>query len=253
MRRSYARSVPTHACSAIIGRAIGGGVTPRSVDHDAAVLQRRYDARYAGAASTMWSTSVSETGRASALRIAIHRDASAASYAEVVAAWRHDPDFCAWFDEVLARAPFSAFRWETPPVTSRTSGRPFEFVLVDSPELQCEPDAEPFEEYFAAHTSDVLTFANLGGDAMLVVPRPLAHASAYGHIAAFVRHAPRAQRLELWAAVGDAMSHRLGPKPVWLSTAGGGVAWLHVRLDDRPKYYAFAPYRAAADSAKRGD
>ena len=35
---------------------------------------------------------------------------------------------------------------------------------------------------------------------------------------------------------------RLGGKPVWLSTAGLGVGWLHVRLDDRPKYYRHAPY-----------
>ena len=28
-------------------------------------------------------------------------------------------------------------------------------------------------------------------------------------------------------------------------TAGMGVAWLHVRLDDRPKYYGFAEYRRA--------
>ncbi|MFO1021395.1 MAG: hypothetical protein U0903_11970 [Planctomycetales bacterium] len=34
------------------------------------------------------------------------------------------------------------------------------------------------------------------------------------------------------------------PKPVWLSTAGAGVPWLHVHLDDQPKYYSHAPYRA---------
>jgi len=34
------------------------------------------------------------------------------------------------------------------------------------------------------------------------------------------------------------------PVPTWLSTAGGGVAWLHVRLDTRPKYYRYNPYRA---------
>ena len=66
--------------------------------------------------------------------------------------------------------------------------------------------------------------------------------SAYGHVAAFVRHAPEAQRQSLWQAVGDAMARRISAKPVWLSTAGGGISWLHVRLDDRPKYYAFAPY-----------
>ncbi len=39
------------------------------------------------------------------------------------------------------------------------------------------------------------------------------------------------------------MLARLNSKPVWLSTAGAGVSWLHVRLDDKPKYYGHAPYR----------
>ena len=26
-------------------------------------------------------------------------------------------------------------------------------------------------------------------------------------------------------------------RPVWLSTEGSGVPWLHVRMDSRPKYY----------------
>ena len=47
----------------------------------------------------------------------------------------------------------------------------------------------------------------------------------------------------LWQAVGEAMARRVGSKPVWLSTAGAGVSWLHMRLDDRPKYYAHSPYR----------
>ena len=39
------------------------------------------------------------------------------------------------------------------------------------------------------------------------------------------------------------MSQTVNDKPTWLSTAGMGVAWLHVRLDQRPKYYAHRPYR----------
>jgi len=42
------------------------------------------------------------------------------------------------------------------------------------------------------------------------------------------------------------MTRRLSSRPVWLSTAGGGVSWLHVRLDDRPKYYHHAAYRVIA-------
>ena len=43
--------------------------------------------------------------------------------------------------------------------------------------------------------------------------------------------------------LADAIAARVGAEPVWLSTAGAGVPWLHVRLDDRPKYYGFGPYR----------
>ena len=71
----------------------------------------------------------------------------------------------------------------------------------------------------------------------MVVPCPLADPSAYGHLAAFIRHAPEEQRDALWRRIGEAMAQRVGMKPVWLSTAGAGVSWLHVRLDDRPKYY----------------
>ena len=35
----------------------------------------------------------------------------------------------------------------------------------------------------------------------------------------------------------------LGSQPLWLSTAGGGVDWLHMRLDKRPKYYRHLPWR----------
>jgi hypothetical protein len=119
-----------------------------------------------------------------------------------------------------------------------TADRPFEFVVLDSPELERRPTPEAFAEHFeSARADDILEFSNLGGDAIM-------H-SAYGHLGAFVRNAHEAQRLALWQAVGDATARRPGTMPVWLSTAGAGVAWLHVRLDDRPKYYAYAPFRAA--------
>jgi hypothetical protein len=62
-------------------------------------------------------------------------------------------------------------------------------------------------------------------------------------LAAFVRLAPAQQQSALWRSVGEAMQRRLSKKPVWLSTAGAGVPWLHVRLDDLPKYYGYRPYR----------
>jgi len=195
-------------------------------------------------ASLVWSVHPGDSGVRGTLRFAVLRKSEPATYRDVIDAWRTDPGFCAWLNDVLAGAPFHAFRWETPAVTTSTVDRPFEMVLVDSPGLDRTPDPDAFADHLERATSEhVVTFSNLGGDATLVVPRHSASPSAYGHIAAFVRGALEAQRLALWRAVGDAMSRRLGSKPVWLSTAGAGVPWLHVRLDDRPKYYGYTPFR----------
>jgi hypothetical protein len=176
-------------------------------------------------------------------RFAIHLGNELATFDEILRAWQDNAAFRVFFNTLLADTPYPAFRWETPPVTAATLSRPFEFVLLDSPELARHPDPNAFAKHFAKEKADVVAFPNLGGDAELVVPRPVAGPFAYGHLAAFVRHAPEAQRHALWRLVGEAMRRRLGNKPVWLNTAGAGVAWLHVRLDDRPKYYGFAPYR----------
>jgi hypothetical protein len=194
----------------------------------------------------MWTARSEPLAGGRGLKVAIDRDSSPVSCAEVLRRWRQDADFRTWFGALLADAPFAAFRWETPPLTAATANRPFEFVLLDSPGLAQKPDPVAFAEHFrGAGGATVVAFANLGRDAILVVPCPQGPISAYGHIAAFVRQAPEAQRHALWEAVGAALQRRLGSRPVWLSTAGAGVSWLHVRLDDRPKYYGHTPYRDA--------
>lgn len=191
----------------------------------------------------MWAVRSEELTDARGLRFAVDRGASAAAAADVLRGWHDDAGFRSWFNALLADAPFAAFRWETPAVTADSLSRPFEFVVLDSPGLASRPDRKAFAEHFAGANDGAVTFPNLGGDAVLVVPTPLADESAYGHLAAFVRLAPEAQRHAFWRTVGVAMARRVGSQPVWLSTAGAGVSWLHVRLDDRPKYYGFAPYR----------
>jgi hypothetical protein len=191
----------------------------------------------------MWTFQREEL-TADTLRFVIEREAKPVTFADVLRGWQTDAAFREWFNAILSDAPFRAFRWETPAVTSATATRPFEFVLLDDPGLARRPDPDAFAEHFRrARDATVIDFANLRGDAVLVVPCPVAAPTAYGHLAAFVRHAPAPQRDALWQRVGEAMSRQLGTKPVWLSTAGAGVSWLHVRLDDRPKYYGYEPYR----------
>ena len=167
------------------------------------------------------------------------------SFREVIAGWCHRAEFRAYFATLLSESPCEAFCWETPAVIDSTLDQRFECVLVEAPALAGrKPDPAAFQARFAAEPSaEVLTFANLGGDAVLVVPAPRAEDECYGHLARFLREAPRPQVDAFWRDVGRAMQQRVSSAPTWLSTAGMGVAWLHLRLDSRPKYYRHAPYR----------
>jgi len=79
-----------------------------------------------------------------------------------------------------------------------------------------------------------------------VVPTPLADEGCYTHLARFLRDAPRSQVDAFWRSAGLAMKDRVSSVPTWLSTAGMGVSWLHLRLDSRPKYYRYEPYKTNA-------
>jgi hypothetical protein len=176
-------------------------------------------------------------------KIAVQRGGAPLSFADTIEFWQHDQPFRAYLIAILAEAPFPAYFWECPPVTGATVTRSFEFVLVDSPLLAgLLPDPQAFSSHFAAGEA-VATFRNLGRDAVLVAPSPAGPADIYPHLAAFSRGAPIEQQHALWRAVGTALADHMGAAPVWLSTSGLGVAWLHVRLDSRPKYYSYLPYR----------
>ena len=191
----------------------------------------------------MWTASHEKLPGDRGLRFVLKRADLVASFGEVVHAWRDSEAFRSFFNGLLAQTPYSAMRWETPAVTTATASQPFECVVLDSPRLARHPDPKAFAEHFLGDGPRVVRIANLGGDAVMVVPRPLVQEAAYGHLAAFVRQAPERQRDDLWRCVGEAMVARMSARPVWLSTAGAGVSWLHVRLDDRPKYYGHGPYR----------
>jgi hypothetical protein len=143
----------------------------------------------------MWSSSNEQTADARILKYAIERQGSPASLADVLRGWRDDAGFRTFFTGLLASAPYSAFRWETPPATLAKLDRRFEFVLLDSPGLAPIPDPDPFAMHFqsAVARETVLEFPNLGNDAILVVPRPIGPETDYGHLAAFLRGAPALQ------------------------------------------------------------
>src|SRR5262245_57219812 len=96
----------------------------------------------AGRRGHMWTSRSEPMPGGCMCKVAIALDSAPVSYAEVLRRWQQDADFRSLFIALLAEAPFAAFRWETPPITTATANRPFEFVLLDSPGLATIPDAE---------------------------------------------------------------------------------------------------------------
>ncbi|MCH8944400.1 MAG: hypothetical protein IH910_06385 [Proteobacteria bacterium] len=194
----------------------------------------------------MYSSEVKQLHEGRVLRYQLLFDEKPLTWSDVVSRWQNDRSFVCFFESILSDAPFPAYFWETPPVTSTTLSRDFEFVLVDSEQLVgVAADQRAFANHFpsAQAGASVVQFSNISGDATLVVPCPCGPLSAYAQISTFARGAPDEQQHQLWTLVGATLERRLGKQPVWLSTSGLGVYWLHIRLDSAPKYYTHEPYR----------
>jgi hypothetical protein len=195
----------------------------------------------------VWEHQITSIENPNGVIVSISSQGSVLSYADVFGLLIDAEEFRNYLLRIFADIPYSAFRWETPPVTVSSLDKPFKFAVLDSPELDLIPDRMAFAEFFETmDPGGVGEFPNLGGDANMIVPGPVDETSAYSHLASFLSSAPYAQLHLFWQMIGTAVSKRIGAEPLWLNTAGGGVAWLHVRLDQRPKYYVYPPYRDAA-------
>jgi hypothetical protein len=165
------------------------------------------------------------------------------SFREVLSQWRTSEQFRDFWARSLRAVPFTAYCWECRPVTDQDLDQAFECVFVESPLLVGRAaDWRPFEAHFRGDR-DAVSFESLGKDAILVSPCPGEGGGDFAHLSSFMSTATERRVSALWHAVGDALEARISSHPVWLSTAGLGVSWLHVRLDSRPKYYRHAPYK----------
>lgn len=155
--------------------------------------------------------------------------------------------------ERVRSCPYDAVYFEMPGVTETSiKGTAMEFVLVDAPELSnfgATPNPKSFADQFQKCDSSqkACQFASLGGDAQLIAPLPPASPQPhYGHFKALADAKAVADAKVLQETLTlalQAYQSKLSSKKVWFSTSGMGVAWLHFRLDDRPKYYTFVPYK----------
>lgn len=176
--------------------------------------------------------------------IALDAGERALSTENVIAGWKDDAAFRDFFIAELAATACPAFFWEMPPVTQGALSQPYECAVIRGDGLaRMRADERDFGDHLDGPGA-VAVFPNLGGDAILVAPRPISDADCYGHIAAFLRAAPREQQHDLFRRLAREIEKRLARSRdrFWVSTSGLGVPWMHVRLDDWPKYYQYRRY-----------
>ncbi|MEM9414681.1 MAG: hypothetical protein AAGA29_04280 [Planctomycetota bacterium] len=178
------------------------------------------------------------------IRYGITSTGDAVSYAEALELLATDSAFRSFLSRCMREPPFQAMRFETPALTRENASQPFEFVLIDSPGLERPANPSAFSTQILGAGDGVapLVFENLSGDAVMIVPRPVGETPSYTHLSRFVSDASAEEVDALFQVMGETTLAKLGTDPIWLNTAGGGVAWLHVRLDSRPKYYHYRPY-----------
>ena len=162
---------------------------------------------------------------------------------------------------IISSSPDASVLFETPGATLQSSSSDqFEFALVNQPALQrvaeSMPDKMAFDKHFNTckrneEDKTVCSFANLGGDAKLVSPLPQSNVDdkMYSHLAVFIRNAPKDQVAEFWKVAASTYLNVIQKNEVnsniktWFSTNGMGISWLHLRIDSRPKYYSYGPFK----------
>jgi hypothetical protein len=193
----------------------------------------------------MWRFAKREVG-ADSFEAEIAIDDGRLAFDDFLTLLAEDPDFRRFFTGALRTTPFAAFAFEAVPITPEALVRPFRCALIDSPALdRVGADPTAFSSHFDGEAL-VTAFENTGGDAVLVAPSPGEDLASGAHLAAFLRGASEEQIHALWKAVAAVVRSRIGPQAIWLSTAGLGVSWLHVRVDTVPKYYRTAAWKDPA-------
>lgn len=98
-------------------------------------------------------------------------------------------------------------------------------------------DSSVFNSYF---TNDKLciTTLNLKKDALMVIPTINGGNTNYLNILSFIRTANYKQIDALLCELGIQVCKQIKiNKPIYVSTHGLGVYWLHIRIENTPKYY----------------
>ena len=123
------------------------------------------------------------------------------------------------------------FQWNTS-VLRKNSKFKQSFKTDTFPSVQ---DFSPFLEHIEGSKNKyVVSFPNLGKDAILVIPQPRKNKN-FATLKDFIDNASLKQQQEFWKETARIAKQMLSD--VYISTSGHGVNYLHVRISKKPKYY----------------
>ena len=91
------------------------------------------------------------------------------------------------------------------------------------------PNDRAYKKYIEENKNKLSTeFLSLGGDTTLVIP-----IKPYANIYQFAKGSSDKE----WLALFNKVVKNFNPDDFYISTHGHAVSWLHVRIENRPKYY----------------
>lgn len=129
------------------------------------------------------------------------------------------------------------FLWNTSIIKNNGDCKFEQRFKVDT-SLPSQEDYTSFQKFInKSKNKSVLSFNNLSGDTILVIPKPKANKN-FATIKDFCDNASDTQQKEFWKKVSSIIKKELkNGNEIYVSTHGHGVYFLHVRISKYPKYY----------------
>jgi len=134
------------------------------------------------------------------------------------------------------------FYWETTPILDGDLKSQYEEVWIPSKTLNFR--TRPTPKIFGNKLRKTVpaAFENLSRDTILVCPPN--QGKNYSHLATFYANASIQTLKKFWLKVAETIRKEIkNQKTIYVSTAGDGVSWVHVRISSRPKYFKSFIYR----------
>ena len=129
------------------------------------------------------------------------------------------------------------YLWKTSHIDKDESSL-FEEEFIEDIFLDKDQDFNDFKTYInKSKNNNVVSFLNLSGDTILVVPIPKKNKN-FSNLKNFIDEASNSQQKQFWKKVVIETRKLLkNNDKVWISTHGFAVPYLHVRISKSPKYY----------------